>query len=618
VLVLLAQCAFVRPALAWWNSDWPYRMKIDADTTAKGANIGSALGHVQILLRLHNGNFNFATAKEDGSDLRLVSGDDRTPLHFQIEKFDGLVDQVGLVWIDIPAMAPNAVTSFYLYWGNQKAENGSDGKGTFAGDDVLVYHFADASGPARDTTAYGNNALNSAKRVDGGMIGQGISLDGTQAVQIPATPSLAITAGQATTWSMWVHPDDKTVSGVLYDQKDGAAEFRIGIENKAPYVAVTTASGTVRTPAAPALASGWHLIDVTASDHVALLVDGQPVAQMPGALPALNAAAFLGGPQASAALPPTSVPATPPAVPPGTAPAPAAATPPDQPAPPFYVGLIDEFRIVKNIAPPGISLLRVKSEGPSANLLTLETPQQSSIFGSGYIGIILKSVTPDAWVVIGILGVMSLISWVVMIGKGFYVGRVNKANAVFRAAYRSALADQGGDVLRTMQVMHGNPKPAWRYSSLFRINDIASQELGERRIDEDGTLPARSIAAIRSALDARLVIETQHLNRLMVLLTIAIAGGPFIGLLGTVIGVMITFAAIAQAGDVNVNAIAPGISAALLATVAGLAVAIPALFGYNYFNTRIADAIADMTVHIDSLVTRMGEGLRSRLPQAGE
>jgi biopolymer transport protein ExbB len=62
----------------------------------------------------------------------------------------------------------------------------------------------------------------------------------------------------------------------------------------------------------------------------------------------------------------------------------------------------------------------------------------------------------------------------------------------------------------------------------------------------------------------------------MVMLTIAISGGPFLGLLGTVVGVMITFAAIAASGDVNVNAIAPGIAAALAATVAGLAVAIPA------------------------------------------
>ena len=109
-------------------------------------------------------------------------------------------------------------------------------------------------------------------------------------------------------------------------------------------------------------------------------------------------------------------------------------------------------------------------------------------------------------------------------------------------------------------------------------------------------------------MDTGLVREATRLNRLMVLLTIAIAGGPFLGLFGTVVGVMITFAAIAQAGDVNVNAIAPGISAALLATVAGLFVAIPALFGYNYLLTRIRDVSNDMQSFVNELVTRMGEG----------
>ena len=105
-----------------------------------------------------------------------------------------------------------------------------------------------------------------------------------------------------------------------------------------------------------------------------------------------------------------------------------------------------------------------------------------------------------------------------------------------------------------------------------------------------------------------MVREIERLNNMMVLLTIAIAGGPFIGLLGTVVGVMITFAAIAAAGDVNVNAIAPGIAAALLATVAGLAVAIPSLFGYNYFQVRIKGVISEMTVFVDEIVTRVAEG----------
>jgi biopolymer transport protein ExbB len=131
-----------------------------------------------------------------------------------------------------------------------------------------------------------------------------------------------------------------------------------------------------------------------------------------------------------------------------------------------------------------------------------------------------------------------------------------------------------------------------------------------KRSDGEAGLPvlsARSMNAVRASLDAQMTREGQSLNKAMVLLTIAISGGPFLGLLGTVIGVMITFAAIAAAGDVNVNAIAPGIAAALVATVAGLGVAIPALFGYNYLLTRIKSVSADMNVFVDDFVARMAE-----------
>jgi biopolymer transport protein ExbB len=120
-------------------------------------------------------------------------------------------------------------------------------------------------------------------------------------------------------------------------------------------------------------------------------------------------------------------------------------------------------------------------------------------------------------------------------------------------------------------------------------------------------LSAQSIEAIRATLNSSLVRETQSLNKQMVLLTIAISGGPFIGLLGTVVGVMITFAAVAAAGEVNVNAIAPGISAALAATVAGLFVAIPALFGYNYLLTRVKECSVEMHMFVESFITRMAE-----------
>src|SRR5271165_5653238 len=94
------------PASAWWNADWGSRMKITADAGVKGANVTDPIGRTQVLIRLHSGNFNFDTARENGDDLRVIAGDDRTPLHFHIERFDGLVDQVGLIWVDIPDLAP--------------------------------------------------------------------------------------------------------------------------------------------------------------------------------------------------------------------------------------------------------------------------------------------------------------------------------------------------------------------------------------------------------------------------------------------------------------------------------------------------------------------------------
>ena len=125
-------------------------------------------------------------------------------------------------------------------------------------------------------------------------------------------------------------------------------------------------------------------------------------------------------------------------------------------------------------------------------------------------------------------------------------------------------------------------------------------------------LSGASIDAVKAAIDADLVRENHTLNAKMVLLTIAISGGPFLGLLGTVVGVMITFAAIAAAGDVNVNAIAPGIAAALLATVAGLGVAIPALFGYNYLAARIKNISSDMQIFVDEFVAGVAENSGTR------
>jgi biopolymer transport protein ExbB len=143
------------------------------------------------------------------------------------------------------------------------------------------------------------------------------------------------------------------------------------------------------------------------------------------------------------------------------------------------------------------------------------------------------------------------------------------------------------------------------HHGVFELNKrIGGQTVSAQRVT---TLSPQSMDAIRAAMDSSMTRLQQTLSSQMVLLTIAISGGPFLGLLGTVIGVMITFAAIALSGDVNVNAIAPGTAAALAATVAGLAVAIPSLFGYNWLNTRIKAITADNRVFVDEFVTRVAE-----------
>ncbi len=133
----------------WWNSDWTIRKKIALNMTAKGTPIAQAIGSNAILIRLHDGDFQFAAAKEDGSDLRFVAADDKTLLTYHIEKFDSLLGEA-FVWVRVPDVKPDSTTSFSLYYGNTggtaiKAENA---KGTFDADTVLVYHFAEKGAPA--------------------------------------------------------------------------------------------------------------------------------------------------------------------------------------------------------------------------------------------------------------------------------------------------------------------------------------------------------------------------------------------------------------------------------------------------------------------------------------
>jgi biopolymer transport protein ExbB len=214
-----------------------------------------------------------------------------------------------------------------------------------------------------------------------------------------------------------------------------------------------------------------------------------------------------------------------------------------------------------------------------------------------------------------------VISWIVMVDRVSYLNRTAKGNKAFLKHFRESATDLDGllqldreetDVSFGGQVAAKDHKTI-HAAPLYRLFGLSAKEIRKRFSNGGrGTLSPQAIEAIRAVLDSGFVQETQRLNKMMVMLTIAISGGPFLGLLGTVVGVMITFAAIAASGDVNVNAIAPGIAAALVATVAGLGVAIPALFAYNYLITRIKDATNEMQVFVDELITRMAESYHKR------
>jgi biopolymer transport protein ExbB len=599
-------------ANAWWNDDWILRKPVTVDTGATGGNITEpfggpgATGHTPVLVRLHAGNFKFDAGKPDGSDLRVIAADDKTPLKFEIEKYDSLLGEA-FVWVDVPDLKPGAQTSFYLYYGNAKAQaTGATGP-AFDADTVLVYHFAEHGVPPRDSSAFANNGQTLGQSTDGSLIGPGLKLDGATPVTIPGSPSLAWTDGGALTWSAWIKPTALSPNAVIYSRRDGANGLVIGLDNGSPFVEVTRGGISQRTASTPSVAANsWHHLAVTAvNGAVTLALDGTPVGSVNAALPVLASVATIGTDQAAPGGGNQGVSPIAAAAQQVIPPAPAAAT--------AFVGEMDELEISKVVRSAGFIRLAALEQGPDgAKALKLGQDEETSSWSGGYFGVILHSVTMDGWVVIAILMLMAVLSWVVMVEKARYLSRLEKANERFRDAFSKVAAD----LTVLDHGSSGTVDPSFpKHSSLYRVYHIAAEEMKHRAAMRTGRprpLSAEAIAAIRASLDSGQVREMQRMNRMMVLLTIAISGGPFLGLLGTVVGVMITFAAIAASGDVNVNAIAPGIAAALVATVAGLGVAIPALFGYNWLLTRIKNASADLQVFVDELLTRTAEAYRRK------
>ena len=240
------------------------------------------------------------------------------------------------------------------------------------------------------------------------------------------------------------------------------------------------------------------------------------------------------------------------------------------------------------------------------------------MFADGALQFAFQKATTEGKITVGALFLLSLFSWSIIITKfrQLYVAR--KAARRFFAAYSSTRDPL--DIQRKAENYEGAPayqlyiRGADELAYQLKNNPVRvkAQPLPDSGIAEGNTdhfarsietkINPASYEAVRVALEEAAAAEAMSLEKGMIVLSTAVAGGPFIGLLGTVWGVMSTFSGIANAGAATLTAMAPGVAGALIATVVGLLVAIPAMFAYNFMVTTIRH----ITQELDGFATRYG------------
>jgi biopolymer transport protein ExbB/TolQ len=211
-----------------------------------------------------------------------------------------------------------------------------------------------------------------------------------------------------------------------------------------------------------------------------------------------------------------------------------------------------------------------------------------------------RNLTHEGMITFSMLSLLSLLAWTVIVGKVLALRKQRKKADHFYD--RFAETQDPLELVGRDDEFEGAPP--------YSVYDYGVREL-QRLREKFGTegktngsgpkLPGKVLARLRAAVERGMGEESGRLSSGMVILALCVSGGPFLGLLGTVVGVMETFAAVGQAGEANFAAIAPGVAGALLNTVLGLFVAIPALFAFNLLQRRIGAMETDMATFASEL-----------------
>jgi biopolymer transport protein TolQ len=207
---------------------------------------------------------------------------------------------------------------------------------------------------------------------------------------------------------------------------------------------------------------------------------------------------------------------------------------------------------------------------------------------------------PEAKVIIVCLAIFSVVAWSVMIAKALQMRRAKRLNHYFNLEYRNQ--KRVLDVYDRRVQADGCPH--------FSVYQSGSGELDTRLKNPDGSGRKRYVSLkgmehVKRSLENTVAQESLKLESGLILLAIAVSGAPFLGLLGTVWGVMSTFSGIAQEGNASMTAMAPGVAAALITTVAGLLVAIPSMFGYNWLVHNLRVLTVELDNFAQDLVSKM-------------
>jgi biopolymer transport protein ExbB len=547
LILLLTLVSGVTRADAWWDKKWQFREKVSFDLSDKGAAIKENVVDAPVLVRLHGGNFQFANAKKDGSDLRFVSADDKVPLKFHIEKYDPKL-AMALVWVKVPQLAGGAQDAIWLYYGNESSAPGQEAGATFDAGQVLVYHLGEEQGGAKDATSYGNHSADFAGAHNvPSVIGNGYSFKGGEKLVMARSPSLSFAKGL--TFSTWVKVAGPLTDAHLFSWKDGSQSIIVGIDQDKPYIQV----GSVISDKKTALtAKAWHHLAVVADSEKKsgiLYVDGKAVSTiaLAGALPSPAADIAIG------------------------------ASVSGQNA---FIGDMDEVQLSNVVRPAAWAAVAFAGQGPDGKLTTYAQEENSSGGGENLtirlIKVTARSITFDGWMIIGLCTFMLIMAAGVFINKYTRLHKIKKGNEAFVESFNNL-----HDPLELDQ-----EDESFENSTLFNIykagyNQVVAwaEKHGEGK--EEVVLTNSAMNIFRASLDRASSNETRKMNAWMIVLTLGISGGPFWGLLGTVWGVMNTFASLAEAGEANLSAIAPGVASALACTLFGLFVAIPALFAYS-------------------------------------